>query len=105
MLLLLLQLLEQEQGEVLSLAVGGQHAHLQVRLDDGDARYPAGLAKRHVTFVLKKQGWTGKLWGVRSKIVRINDRQHQENVCHYILDHIHEGAWVWSALHKKEAQG
>ncbi len=92
--------LQQLGGNVLAVSCGGQHAHIQVQLDDGDARIPLGLAKKHATFVAREAGFAGKLWAVRGKVVRIRDRVHQKNVYRYILDHIHEGAWVWSALWK-----
>lgn len=85
-------------GDVLAVNCGGQHTHIQVQQDDGDARIPLGHAKRHATFVARDAGFVGKLWAVRGKVVRIWDRAHQKNVYRYILDHVHEGAWVWSAL-------
>jgi hypothetical protein len=54
-----------------------------------------GLAKKHAKFVCNDEGWDGKLWAVRSKIIPIKDRQHQLNTYRYILDHINESAWVW----------
>ncbi|MDZ4688882.1 MAG: hypothetical protein SH850_27720 [Planctomycetaceae bacterium] len=95
--------LEQESGRVLVVACGGQHVHVQVQLPDGDARHPAGLAKRHATFVAHANGFEGKLWALKPKIVRIKDRTHQKNVYQYILDHAKEGAWVWSELTSREA--
>ncbi len=95
--------LQQSGGDVLVISVNGQHLHIQVQLDqvqldDVDARYPVGDAKRHAWFELRKLGWTSKLWGLRCKIVRIKDYAHQKNVYYYILGHAAEGAWVWSAL-------
>jgi len=89
---------QQAGGDVLAVSVNGQHVHVQVQLEDCDARYPTGDAKRHAWFEMKKSDWTRKLWGSRSKIVRIKDRTHQQNVYDYILDHANKGAWVWSAL-------
>jgi hypothetical protein len=97
--------LQQESGRVLAIACGGQHLHVQVQLPDGDARIPVGLAKRHATFVAHANGFVGKLWGLRPKIVRIDSRAHQQNVYRYILCHEEEGAWVWSELMSRGAPG
>ena len=40
-------------------------------------------------------GWSGRVWGVRSKAIAIRDRAHQVNAFHYIIDHEQEGAWVF----------
>ncbi|HUQ71785.1 MAG TPA: hypothetical protein VM165_19805 [Planctomycetaceae bacterium] len=94
---------EQKTGRVLSISCGGQHVHVQVQLPDGDARHTAGLAKRHATFVAHANGFEGKLWALRPKIVRIKSRTHHGNVYRYILDHVNEGAWVWSEPKSQEA--
>jgi hypothetical protein len=88
-------------ADVLCVAVSGQHAHLLAKLPEGQARHLLGLAKKHVWFVLREQGWKTQLWGKRGKEILIEDRQHQVNTYRYILDHVHEGAWVWSRLWKK----
>ncbi len=88
-------------AEVLTIAAGGQHCHIQAKMDPQYPREWAGLAKKHAWFIARDHGWIGKLWAMRSKATPINDREHQENVYHYILDHVHEGAWVWSALWPK----
>jgi hypothetical protein len=85
-------------GRVLVIACAPQHLHCQVQLDDGDARQPVGLAKKHATFVAHQAGWQGKLWAVRSTILRIRDEPHQRNTYRYILEHRAERAWVWSEL-------
>jgi hypothetical protein len=90
-------------GRVLSLAVCGQHGHLQVQLDDGDARLPLGLAKKHAWFIARDHGWNGKLWAKRPKVIRIRSKPHQLRVYRYILAHEAEGAWVWSELRAKQA--
>jgi hypothetical protein len=76
-----------------------------VQLGEGDARLPLGHAKLHAYHVVREQGWTGKLWAKRCKVVRIRDREHQQNVYRYILDHRREGAWVWSELEERRTEG
>jgi hypothetical protein len=87
--------LVQEGAEVICLSVGGQHAHVQARMPPAATDHWVGLAKRHVTFVLRDRGWEGRVWGKRGKVTPIRDRPHQENVFHYIRRHAWEGAWVW----------
>ncbi|HET6426265.1 MAG TPA: hypothetical protein VFG20_21415 [Planctomycetaceae bacterium] len=91
-------------GRVLAISCGGQHAHIQVQLDAGDARVPLRNAKRTATYAARNAGFEPKLWAIRGKIIRIRDRAHQQNVYRYILDHAHEGAWVWSALWKQNEE-
>ena len=102
--------LELAEGRVLTIAVSSQHLHLQVRLPDGDARNPIGLAKKHAWTLAKLQGHTGKLLGQRCKIVRIKSRAQQQAVSEYILRHAQQGAWVWSerqdrASHRTQSVG
>lgn len=83
----------------LCLAQCDQHLHLLAKLPrDASPRHWMGLAKKHATFEAKARGWTGRLWGRRGKEIHIRDRAHQLNVYHYILDHAHEGAWIWNRL-------
>ena len=81
---------------VVCAAVGGQHVHLLAKMRRDRVRAWVGAAKKHAWFVLRERGWTGKLWGKRSKSVAILDRSHQLNVYRYILRHRNAGAWVWS---------
>jgi len=83
-------------GLVACLAVGGQHVHVLAKMPRGGARHYLGKAKRHAWFVLRQSGWSGRLWGKRSKALLIRDRAHQLKVYHYILRHRREEAWVWS---------
>jgi len=86
---------------ILTIAAGGQHVHVQAKMPRESPRAWAGLAKKHAWFEARDhRGWVGKMWGQRSKAVPITNKQHQENTCYSILDHIHEGAWTWSALWK-----
>ncbi len=79
---------------VLCLAVGGQHAHLLVKLPADRAHTWSGLAKKHAAFVLRANGRRGKLWAARSLAKPIADRDHQLRTFRYILAHAEQGAWV-----------
>jgi hypothetical protein len=67
-------------------------------------RHLVGRIKAHTTFTLRSRGLrndAGGLWGVRSKIIPIRDRDHQLNVVRYIRSHTEEGASVWSFLQQR----
>lgn len=83
-------------AEVLAVAMGATHLHVQARLPAQLARARLGYAKRHAWFEARDRGWNGHLWASRSKAIPIRDRRHQLNVFNYILRHADEGAWVWS---------
>jgi REP element-mobilizing transposase RayT len=93
--LALLEKLTELGCQVLVVAVAGQHAHLLVKLPNGDARHWIGLAKKNASFAIHAAGWQGRLWGMRSKIVRIRDHEQQLNTFRYILKHQAEGAWTY----------
>jgi hypothetical protein len=80
---------------VVAVATAGQHVHVLAKMPVSKPRSWAGMAKRHAWFVLREHGWTGKLWGKRSKAVPVRDREHQLNVYRYIAKHRAQGAWVW----------
>jgi hypothetical protein len=101
----LIERLIEFEGFVLTASISGQHVHLQAKLTRGQARHLAGLAKKHAWFTLREHGWKGKLWGKRCKPKPIRDRQHHEQLYHYILEHIHEGAWVWRWTRAKPMPG
>jgi hypothetical protein len=84
------------QAQVLCVSLSSTHAHVLAKMPPGPVpRQWIGRAKVAANFTGKDHGWTGKLWAVRSKIIPIEDREHQLNTFHYILNHIDEGAWVW----------
>ena len=87
----------QELGaQLLCLSMGATHLHLLAKMPPGEIpRHWVGQAKKCATLDAKENGWTGKLWAVRCKVIPIEDRKHQLNSYYYILDHIHEGAWDW----------
>lgn len=80
---------------LLCAACARQHAHLLTKLPESEARNWSGAAKRHAWFQAREAGWQGKLWANRGHEKPIADRDHQRNTYGYILDHVHEGAWVW----------
>ncbi len=83
-------------AQVLCVSMSTTHAHILAKMPTGSVpRDWVGRAKKHANFSGKDHGWTGKLWAVRSKVVPVKDRAHQLNAYRYILNHIHEGAWVW----------
>ncbi|HEV3146377.1 MAG TPA: hypothetical protein VGZ47_20990 [Gemmataceae bacterium] len=83
-------------AQLLCVSMGSTHLHLLAKMPVGEIpRHWVGQAKKCATLDAKDHGWTGKLWAVRCKVIPIENRQHQLNTYHYILDHIHEGAWVW----------
>jgi hypothetical protein len=87
---------------VIAVAVSGQHIHVLAKMPFNCPRRWMGLAKRHVWFVLRDRGWTGKLWGKRGKAVLVKDRRHQLNVFRYIERHARQGAWVWTILQERQ---
>jgi hypothetical protein len=93
--------LERLGALLVCIAVCGQHVHLLAEMPINQPRAWMGIAKKHGWFALRARGWTGKLWGKRSKAVCIRDRQHQLNAYRYIVRHAEQGAWVWSITRKK----
>lgn len=103
--------------DVLSLCVGGVHLHLLVRLPaslrqkptpskrglrgssvDDPARHYLGIAKKESAKILAGERFVepGGVWAKRGKVVPIANRAHQLCTFRYILDHVDEGAAVWS---------
>lgn len=82
--------------QLLAVSMGSTHLHVLGKMPPGHVpRDWVGRAKVYSNFKAKEQGYSGKLWAVRSKVIPIRDRRHQLNTFDYILDHYHEGAWVW----------
>lgn len=76
------------------VTVAGRHAHLLVKIPAEKTRPWLGICKRHVTFSLKQQGVTGRVWAKGAKFVPVEDRSHQLNVYRYIERHAEQGAAV-----------
>ncbi len=91
----IIEMLHWQGIETISLCMGGYHYHLLGRFGDDEVRNRMGRAKKHATFVLKEQGFTGRVWGKRCGAFPIRDREHQLNVFYYILNHAKQGAWTW----------
>ena len=88
--------LRQYTAHVLALSVSSNHVHILAKMRMNEIpRLWVGYAKREAIFRLKAIGWKGKLWGKRSGISAIKDREHQLSTFHYILRHQNEGAWIW----------
>jgi hypothetical protein len=91
----ILERLQELHALVVVVAVVSQHAHLLAKMPFGCSREWIGLAKKHAWFKARDQGWTGKLWAKRDKLVVVRTRRQQLNVYRYIVRHADIGAWVW----------
>lgn len=82
-----------QQVPVAAISVGDEHCHLLLRCDDDEPRTCAGHLKDHIYHRM----FSGKPtpWQKRSHEEPIADLAHGQWAFDYILDHIHEGAWVW----------
>ena len=86
--------LERLGAELAILAVAGRHVHILIKMPAAQTRKWIGFAKRHVTFRLRAEGFTDRLWASGAKFVPIRDRSHQLNVYRYIEKHEVEGAFI-----------
>lgn len=107
--------------EVIALSMSGMHVHVLGRFPmkrrtptfderglrtsaiDDPVRHLMGLAKQWSAkrLIRDRHCESGPIWARRGKIVRISDRRHQVKAFKYILDHVNEGATVWSVLDEK----
>ena len=85
-----------ERYDLLAAAVTNVHYHILARFPDDEVRQPVGRAKKHASHELGKLGLPGTVWAVRCRPWPIQDRAHQLNTFHYIVDHIHQGGAVWT---------
>ncbi len=98
--------------EVLAIAVGATHLHVLakfphprkptpsrrgLRVTD-PVRFFMGVAKERSSkrLAAEKLAEPGGVWARKGKIVRVCDRRHQANAFNYIVDHLDEGAVVWT---------
>ena len=91
----LVEMLLKQDVELLALSLDAIHYHLLARFGGRSARQIVGRAKKHATFVLRDGGHEGPAWGKRSRVLPIQDRDHQVNVFNYIVRHTDKGAWTW----------
>jgi hypothetical protein len=82
--------------EPISFSLDAVHYHILVRFPHAPARHLVGKAKKHAYHVLRTAGHAERLWAKRCRVEPIDDRAHQVNVHHYILEHRNVGAWTWS---------
>jgi len=82
---------------VVCIAVSGERVHLLAKMPASPTVVWKwiGTAKRHAWFVLRDEGWDGKMWGGKGKAIPVRNRQYQMRVYRYIIDHERQGAWVW----------
>jgi REP element-mobilizing transposase RayT len=88
--------LQNRNIQLLSMALGGQHLHLQLKSERQAIVDTLGRLKRALCHQRCSSGNNAPLWAVGRKIVPIKSRDHQEAVFHYILAHKEQSAWTWS---------
>ncbi len=98
---LLLENFARQKVSVAALAVCKSNVHILLRKPDGLVKKSLGMAKRHVTFefsppVNDQTRERQRIWEGEGGAKPIHDLQHGKVAVQYILDHIAEGAWVWS---------
>jgi REP element-mobilizing transposase RayT len=84
--------------EVLIASVDAKHLHLLARFSDHQTRHWIGVAKKHVSLLLRQEGLredAGGLWAKRSRAEPIKDRGHQLSTFRYISAHASRGAALW----------
>ena len=85
-----------ERGcEVIAIAVGGQHVHLQLRMEDHDVKRVVGSAKQLASHRVRDE-IPGTIWASGCRADPIRSREHQTRVFEYIVRHRSEGAYVWT---------
>ncbi|QDU34815.1 hypothetical protein KS4_28910 [Poriferisphaera corsica] len=95
------------QGAKISIcSVSEQHAHLLGEFPIDEVHYKPQInqyMQRCKTWAAKRlrdaDEWGGgTLWAQGSKVVRINDRRHWDNVYAYIKRHVNEHAYIYQCL-------
>lgn len=87
--------LHERDCEVIAIAVGGRHVHIQLRAEGHDLRKTIGLAKPYASHRLRDE-LPGTQWGGGCRADRVETREHQLRLFHYIRKHGREGAFVWT---------
>lgn len=93
--LAIVEKLKEKDAEVLVIAVGGRHVHIQARLEDHEARVIVGLAKQAASHRLRVE-LPGTIWAARCRTDPVATKGHQEALFKYLVRHRREGAFVWT---------
>ncbi|WP_432797681.1 transposase [Poriferisphaera sp. WC338] len=90
------------------IAVAKQHMHLLAQFEMNDKQYKPqimtliGKCKRWAITKLKEQHLcdesSGKLWAKSGKVICMKNERHFKNTSQYIMNHIREGAAVYSLM-------
>ncbi len=85
----------QTDTQVLAISVGSSHAHLLVQyLNQYEhAQNFAAKLKQAASHAVRNE-LAGSIWARGGKPILIQDRQHQQKVFHYILEHASTGDWT-----------
>jgi REP element-mobilizing transposase RayT len=89
----------------LALAVGKTHAHLLVEVpDDWDAAKKLASRVKQASSRAVGTEIPGVIWSRGGAYIRIENKQHQKKVFHYILNHAtKENAWVWEFRNRSQS--
>ncbi len=82
---------------ITTCGVGGQHAHMLVRLplEPRTAKGLVGRWKQAASHAVRER-LPGKVWSDGCGVEPVRSQAHRARVHPYILKHAHEGAWVYS---------
>jgi hypothetical protein len=82
---------------VLAVGTSGKHLHIQIELPDDKARMKRiiGAAKQVASRAVNKE-MPGQVFAEGGKFKPVDTKRHQLKVFGYILDHVQEGAYVWT---------
>ena len=103
----ILEKLRKLKYRVLAISVAATHSHWLVELpeDEKEVRQLVGQCKTKSSHAIREQV-PGRVWAGRGKFIPIEDREHQLNTYHYILNQ--KDAWIWDFQKEKnddQAQG
>lgn len=83
--------------QILSVSVSGRHAHALVLLPNNIRliRRIVGDCKKQSSKAIGRY-LPGRVWAAGGNFKPVDTVAHQAEVYNYILDHLKEGAWVWT---------
>jgi len=86
-----------QNHRLLVLSVDVHHAHLLVELptDRRSVKRIVGSWKQRASHAVRNR-LPGEIWSKSCDPIRVRDREHQQRVYRYVLEHVEQGAWVWS---------